>query len=73
MPSNHALLVLSMAQIFVLRSSKDKDLVAVLARAFAVTKVKGVFEEFGAILKGPANAQRIAQDGFPRDRERYVT
>lgn len=73
MPSNHALLVLSMAQIFVLRSSKDRDLVALLARAFAATEVGGVFEEFEAILKGPANAQRIVQDGFPRDRERYVT
>jgi len=62
-----------MAQILVLHSSKDKDLVALLARAFAATKVKGVFEEFGAILKGPATVQRIAQDGFTRDRERYVT
>jgi hypothetical protein len=44
MPSYHALLVLSMAQILVLRSSNDKDLVAVLARAFAATKVKGLFE-----------------------------
>jgi len=45
-----------MAQIFVLHSSKDKDLLALLARVFAATKVKGVFEEFGAILKGPATA-----------------
>lgn len=51
-----------MAQIFVSHSSKDKELVALMSRAFAATKVKGVFEEFEAILKGPANAQRIAQD-----------
>jgi len=36
--------------------------VALLSRAFAATKVKGVFEEFEAILNGPANALRIAQD-----------
>lgn len=51
-----------MAQIFVSHSSKDKELVGLLSRAFAATEVKGVFEEFEAILKGPANAQRIAQD-----------
>src|SRR5713101_6626888 len=51
-----------MAQIFVLHSSKDKELVALMSRAFAATRVKGVFEEFEAILKGPANAERIAQD-----------
>ena len=51
-----------MAQIFVSHSSKDTALVALLSRAFAATKVKGVFEEFEALLKGPANAQRIAQD-----------
>jgi hypothetical protein len=50
------------AQIFVSHSAKDRDLVALLSRAFAATKVKGVFEEFEAILKGPANALRIAQD-----------
>jgi hypothetical protein len=50
------------AQILVSHSSKDKELVALLSRAFAATRVKGVFEEFEAILKGPANAQRIAQD-----------
>jgi hypothetical protein len=50
------------AQIFVSHSSKDMELVALLSRAFAATKVKGVFEEFDALLKGPANAQRIAQD-----------
>ncbi len=51
-----------MAQIFVSHSSKDKELVALMSRAFAATKVKGVFEEFEAILKGPANARRIEQD-----------
>jgi len=51
-----------MAQIFVSHSSKDKELVALLSRAFAATQVKGVFEEFEAITKGPANANRIAQD-----------
>ena len=45
-----------MAQIFVSHSAKDRDLVALLSRAFAATKVKGVFEEFEAILNGPANA-----------------
>jgi hypothetical protein len=50
------------AQIFVSHSAKDRDLVGLLSRAFAATKVKGVFEEFEAILKGPANALRIAQD-----------
>jgi len=34
------------AQIFVSHSAKDRDLVALLSRAFAATKVKGVFEEF---------------------------
>jgi hypothetical protein len=51
-----------MSQIFVSHSSKDKDLVALLSRAVAATGVKGVFEEFEAILKRPANAQRIAAD-----------
>lgn len=51
-----------MAQIFVSHSAKDTQLVALMSRAFAATKVKGVFEEFESILKGPANAQRIAQD-----------
>ena len=51
-----------MSQIFVSHSSKDKHLVALLSRAFAATGVKGVFEEFESILKGPANAQRIAAD-----------
>jgi DNA-directed RNA polymerase subunit RPC12/RpoP len=53
---------MAMAQIFVSHSSKDKELVDLLARAFAATAVKGVFEEFEAIRKGPPNAQRIAQD-----------
>jgi hypothetical protein len=51
-----------MAQIFVSHSSKDKELVALLSRAFTATRVKGVFEEFEAIRKGPPNAQRIAHD-----------
>lgn len=33
-----------------------------LSRAFAASSVRGVFEEFDAILKGPANAARIAAD-----------
>jgi hypothetical protein len=48
-----------MAQIFVSHSGKDRELVDVLARAFAATKVKAVYEEFEAILHGPATAQRI--------------
>jgi hypothetical protein len=51
-----------MAQIFVSHSAKDTELVALLLKAFASTKVKGVFEKFEAILKGPANAARIAND-----------
>lgn len=51
-----------MSQIFVSHSSKDKELVGLLSRAFAATQVKGVFEEFEAITKGPANAKQIAQD-----------
>src|SRR2546422_2947788 len=51
-----------MAQIFVSHSAKDKELVSFLSKAFASTQVKAVFAEFEAILKGPANAQRIAQD-----------
>ena len=51
-----------MAQIFVSHSAKDRELVDFLSRAFAATQVKGVFEEFEALLKGPANAPRIFQD-----------
>jgi len=51
-----------MAQIFVSHSAKDKELVALLSKAFASTPVRAIFEEFEAILKGPANAARIAQD-----------
>jgi hypothetical protein len=51
-----------MSQIFVSHSSKDTELVSLLSRAFAATRVKGVFEEFEALVKGPANALRIAQD-----------
>jgi hypothetical protein len=51
-----------MAQIFISHSAKDKELVSFLSKAFASTQVKAVFAEFEAILKGPANAQRIAQD-----------
>ena len=49
-----------MAQIFVSHSSKDKDLVEFLSKAFASTQVKGIFEEFESICSGPADAQRIA-------------
>lgn len=49
-----------MAQIFVSHSAKDKELVAFLSKAFASTPVRAIFEEFEAILKGPANAPRIA-------------
>ncbi len=51
-----------MAQIFVSHSAKDKDSVDVLARAFASTPVRAVFEEFDAIHLGPANAARVAND-----------
>ena len=44
-----------MAQIFVSHSAKDKELVAFLSKAFAATPVKAVFEEFEAILRGPAD------------------
>jgi hypothetical protein len=51
-----------MAQIFISHSAKDTELVTFLSKAFASTGVKAVFEEFEAILKGPANAARIAAD-----------
>jgi hypothetical protein len=50
------------AQIFISHSAKDTELVSFLSQAFASTQVKGVFEEFEAILKGPTNAKRIAND-----------
>ena len=50
-----------MAQIFVSHSSKDRELVDVLTRAFASTKVRAVYEEFEAITEGPATAKRILQ------------
>jgi len=51
-----------MAQIFVSHSAKDAELVSFLSKAFAPTRVRAVFEEFEAILKGPANAAKIAAD-----------
>lgn len=51
-----------MSQIFVSHSSKDTELVSFLSKVFAATQVKAVFEEFEAILKGPANAHRIVND-----------
>ena len=51
-----------MAQIFVSHSAKDKELVAFVSQAFASIQVRAVFEEFEAILKGAANAGRIASD-----------
>ena len=51
-----------MAQIFISHSAKDKDSVDFLSRAFASTQVRAVFEEFDAILNGPANAERIANN-----------
>lgn len=33
-----------------------------LSRAFASTQVRAIFEDFDAILKGPANAERIANN-----------
>ena len=50
-----------MAQIFVSHSSQDRDLVDALARAFAATKVRAIYEEFESITQGPATAQRITQ------------
>jgi len=50
------------AQIFVSHSSKDTQSVDFLSRAFAPTHVRAIFEEFEAILKGPADAQRISND-----------
>lgn len=51
-----------MAQIFISHSAKDKESVDLLSRAFASTQVRAVFEEFDAIQKGPANAERIANN-----------
>ena len=50
-----------MAEIFVSHSSQDRELVDVLARAFAASKVRAIYEEFEAITQGPATAQRITQ------------
>ncbi|MBK9131262.1 MAG: TIR domain-containing protein [Gammaproteobacteria bacterium] len=51
-----------MAQIFVSHSSKDKELIDILSRAFSSTKVKAIFEEFESILQGSANAPRILKN-----------
>ncbi|HEX3682191.1 MAG TPA: hypothetical protein VHU83_06580 [Bryobacteraceae bacterium] len=51
-----------MAQIFVSHSSKDVASRTLLANAFAATNVRGMFEEFDAIAKGPADAARIRDD-----------
>lgn len=51
-----------MAQIFVPHSAKDKTSVDFLSRAFASTRVRAIFEEFDALLKGPPNAERIANN-----------
>jgi hypothetical protein len=51
-----------MAQIFVSHSSQDKETVALLGRAFASTNVKGVFEEYEAILKRPPQAAKVGSD-----------
>lgn len=51
-----------MSQIFVSHSSKDHELLSLIWRAFAATHVRGVFEEFEAITKGPATSSRIATD-----------
>jgi hypothetical protein len=42
-----------MAQIIVCHSAKDRELIDVLARAFAVTKVKAIYEEFEEIQQVP--------------------
>jgi len=50
------------AQIFVSHSANDTELVSFLSKAFAPTQVRAVFEEFEAILHGPVNAVKIAND-----------
>jgi hypothetical protein len=50
------------AQIFVSHGAKHSGLTALLSRAFAAKSVRGIFEKFDAILKGRANAARIAED-----------
>lgn len=50
-----------MAQTFVSHIAKDREFIDALARAFAATKVKAIYEEFEAIQQGPANAPRILQ------------
>jgi hypothetical protein len=50
------------AQIFISHSAKDTELISFVSRAFASTQVKAVFEEFEAILSGPTNAAKIAND-----------
>lgn len=48
-----------MASIFVSHSARDIESRTLLANAFAATNVRGIFEEFDAIARGPADAERI--------------
>ena len=48
-----------MAQIFVSHSAKDRHLVDLFTRAFASTRVRAIYEEFEAIVHGPATGHRV--------------
>lgn len=51
-----------MSQIFISHSQKDQPLKDFIANAFAITKVKAVFEEYEKILNGTVTADKIAGD-----------
>jgi len=51
-----------MAEIFVSHSSKDRLIVDFFSNAFAVTKVRAIFEEFEAIVESRRGAPEILAD-----------
>ena len=51
-----------MAQIFISHSKKDEDFVNFFSKAFEVTKVKPIFEEFEDILRGKTTSFEVIED-----------
>jgi len=51
-----------MSQIFISHSQKDQALKDFIANAFAITKVKAIFEEYEKIINGTVTADKIAED-----------